>query len=151
MRSISLTAAFVVALAILPGGCDSFSGESCEQMHFASFNADDVTSIRLHRTNGSESIQNQIAELSGGDEIQAAFEFLTSRRNKWRASPFGVPVGRYRIVFWKEDERLASVSFGKEFLVGQGCGYFFSASVSSKDIIELAKLLGVDDPSTLEF
>ncbi|MEL6474055.1 MAG: hypothetical protein AAFQ21_08210 [Pseudomonadota bacterium] len=149
--SNTFTSFLMLAFAIVLSGCGSLYGESCEQMHFASINVEDVTSVRLHRTNGRESAENQLAELSGREEIQATFKFLTTRRSKWRASPFGVPVGRYRIVFWKNEERRGSVSFGEEFLVGQGCGYFFAANVSSKEITQLASLLGVEDPLKLEF
>ena len=72
-------------------------------------------------------------------------------RSSWRASPFGVPVGRYRVVFWSEDTRLGSVSFGQEFLVGQGCGYFFASGTSAEEISKFASLLGVDDPIKLTF
>lgn len=92
--------------AIVLSGCGSLSGESCEQMHFASINVGDVTSVRLHRTNGDESAENKLSELSGSEEIQSAFNFLTTRRSRWRASPFGVPVGRYRNVYWNNEERL---------------------------------------------
>ncbi len=146
-----LNRAFVaLSLFVVSSGCDSLSGETCEQMHFATIDAENVTDVRLHKTNSSETVENEITRLTDNGSILNVLVFLKSR-TKWRASPFGVPVGRYRVVFWGDDERLGSVSIGEEFLVGQGCGYFFSSDASSDEIKEFARMLGVQEPLDFEF
>lgn len=119
-------------------------------MQFSSIQVDSVTSVRLHKTRTAETDKNETARLSKADEIADVFKYLAAKTQDWRASPFGVPVGAYRVVFFGGSERLGSVSFGEDFFVGQGCGYFFASSVTEQDVLDFVSLFGVDGPLDFE-
>ena len=139
-----LGSVLIMAFSLL--GCNFVRGERCDQMHFSSIQIDTVNSVRLHKTYSAETSENEISRVSGASEIVGVFKYLKTTAQDWRASPFGVPVAGYRVVFFGEEQRLGSVSFGKDFFVGQGCGYFFASSVTEQDILDFAALLGVDKP-----
>jgi hypothetical protein len=151
MWSKPLAAIGMAITALLLSGCSSLLGKTCDNMHFTTIDVENVSSIRLYKNSSRETIENEISRQTDADKIQKIFEFFESRKNKWRANPLGVPVGGYRVVFWSNDERLGAVSFGEEFFVGQGCGYFFASSASVDEVREFVRMLGVEESDELEF
>lgn len=111
-------------------------------MHHDSLNPTKITQIRVYDTRGAETVDRLLVTLNRRADIESVFAFLHERRDRWHASALGVPVGRYRVIFYDQEERMGAVSLGRGFLVAQGCGYFFSKNLSNR---ELEQFLGLID------
>ncbi len=140
--------------ALLITGCSGFKGDTGQQMHFQTINVQNITSISVHDPKGKSPSNTdgvELVRLQDKESIENVFGSLKSLKNNWVADLVGVPVGRYQVVFWQDSERLASISFGQSFFVGQGCGYFFANSVGMEEIAQFQTAVGIDEALSFEW
>ena len=136
----------IFGLFSLLSACGELGGSRCSDMHHDSLDPSEITQIRVYDTRGAETVERLLVAINQRTDIDAVFTFLHQRRDRWHASAFGVPVGRYRVVFFEDDERVGAVSLGEGFLVVQGCGYFFSKNLSQPEMGEFLELVELGAP-----
>ncbi len=131
----------MILLAFALSAC-SLVSEQCDVMTTDNLAEQNPDGFRVFKnTDGRE--LNSLKESSDRSEIAALLQVIKNADGKWRIDAAGVPVGQFRVVFYKTGERINSISFGKEIIIAQGCGYFAAASIPTSDQAKLLKVTGI--------
>jgi hypothetical protein len=117
-------------------GC-AWVGDRCGDMGFEQLRLADSVVIT---TNHAKALRI-ITDTAIVSQLAA---FALDHKSGWVAPWYGVPIGALGANFYRRGTFLGDLDVGKNFLVAQGCGYFYSRPVSSAD---RAKLLALFDLS----
>ena len=79
-------------------------------------------------------------------EISALVSIIGAHNQYWHLNAFGAPVGDVSFEFFEDDRFVNSVELGENFLVMQGCGFFFAHEISPSVEADLRLWISVHLP-----
>ncbi len=141
MLRIKTIIATVTVLAFALPAC-SLASEKCDLMTTDNIAEQEPDTFRVFSNMDGREL-NPLKVSSTQHALASLLQIIENANEKWRIDVAGVPVGAFRVVFYKGDERINSISFGDEFIVAQGCGYFAAASIPKSDQDTLLTVTGV--------
>lgn len=124
--------------------CDMLQDGECDAMGFEWLAEQQISAIKIHDSRHDSLEEEPLAVIEDAGQIADITDFIIDKNEHWYAPWAGVPVGQLRVVFWSEDDRIHSFSVGEEFVVAQGCGYFFIHEISKAEQADLLSILGID-------
>jgi hypothetical protein len=136
MQKILFSLATVIFGAISITGCLS---DPCEDMGFQRFR-------NANRVEITDNHNNVLRRIENPAQIQALANVAISYKSGWGTPWAGAPIALVRANFFQGNKFLGDFGVGSGFLSAQGCGYFQSRNVNSKDRAVIIQLFGVRDP-----
>lgn len=122
-------------------GCQM--SQPCQDMRFKQLKQTDQIKI----TDASNTTLRTITDKS---EIRRFTAFAMTHDADWSTPVTGTPVAMVRANFYAAGKFIGDLGVGSNFLTAQGCGYFQSRSVTTKDRQIIMELFGVKDPYVSE-
>jgi hypothetical protein len=120
-------------------GC-AWVGDRCWDMGFEQLRLADSVVITTNHAKAPRTITDTAI-------VSQLVAFALDHESGWVAPWYGVPIGRIRANFYQKGTFLGDLAVGENFLVAQGCGYFYSRPVSRADRVKLLALFDVPDPA----
>jgi hypothetical protein len=117
--------------------------QPCQEMRFERLKQTDQIKI----TDASNTTLRTINDKS---EIARFIAFAMTHDTDWGTPLTGTPVAMVRANFYSAGKFIGDLGVGSNFLTAQGCGYFQSRSVTTKDRQIIMELFGVKDPYVSE-
>jgi hypothetical protein len=133
MSKVLLSGIFVSLL--LSGFLDS----ECVDMQFERLSKTDNIVI-------TDNLNKKLRSINDEATINEIVNFALSHKTKWATPVAGTPVALLRANFYSNGKFIGDLGVGSNFLTAQGCGYFQSREVTSKDREMIMGLFSVKDP-----